>query len=204
MTLEALVAGHRSLLLTRSELLAGLTELLSVSPAELDAARQLLRQEPELAAAFETWLDDLKFHPQLLSRGRLIVPSTELLARLGPLTVHADSPAVTAVLVAHGPLDISSLVGAQARLGGAGEERDWSTAIQVIARRVAGAADPEVIVLLSFADKDAPTERAVQQDRIRLFQDGVEIGHAVPSRKVASKASPRELDDEFLPDVEAA
>jgi len=89
MTLDGVLDAYRRKLLTVSELFASLTALLSEHPEDLAATRAALAFDHAASAAFEEWLDDLRFQPVILLGNRHVHVSRELAQRLGPPNMPA-------------------------------------------------------------------------------------------------------------------
>ena len=101
MTLAALVEAYRDGDLTRDELFASVTRLLSAEPGALRAARAALSFDPAVASDFEAWLQGLGAGPQILLGGRRVAVTSALLAaaaapeaRRYVETIYAEGAAV--------------------------------------------------------------------------------------------------------------
>ena len=82
MTRVALVEAYRGGDLTRDELYAGLTKLLSADPKSLRQARSELNFDPAVRAGFEAWLEDLRGGPQILLGGQHVTVTSTLISAL--------------------------------------------------------------------------------------------------------------------------
>jgi hypothetical protein len=82
MTLVALVEAYVDGDLTRDELFAALTQLLSADPAALRAARAALNVDPAVRAGFEAWLEGFRARPQILLGGRHVPVTAALVSAL--------------------------------------------------------------------------------------------------------------------------
>jgi hypothetical protein len=82
MTLVAIVEAYRGGDLTRDELYAGLTKMLSATPTALQLARAELNFEPSVRAGFEAWLEELRSGPEILLGGRHVIVTNELISAL--------------------------------------------------------------------------------------------------------------------------
>ena len=82
MTLPDLVDMFRAGELTREELFAALTKLLSADPGALREARSALSFDAALRIRFEAWLDGLRRHPAISLGGRAVLVTGALVSAL--------------------------------------------------------------------------------------------------------------------------
>ena len=84
MTLSALIEAYRGGDLTRDELFASLTMLLSADPGALRAARAGLSFDSGVRSDFEAWLQGLANRPQIRLGGRGVAVTSALVSALAP------------------------------------------------------------------------------------------------------------------------
>jgi len=82
MTLAALIEAYRDGYLTRDELFASVTRLLSADPGALRTARAALNFDPVVGSEFESWLQELRDRPQIILGGRPVPVASALIDAL--------------------------------------------------------------------------------------------------------------------------
>lgn len=82
MTIHGLLEAFSRGELTRDELFAAMTKVLSMTPALLREARAAVDFDPAVRSEFEAWLVRLRGHPAIALGGRRVAVTSELIAAM--------------------------------------------------------------------------------------------------------------------------
>jgi hypothetical protein len=189
MSLEALIHAYQEGNVTRTELFAALTQLLSANPEMLSATKQELAFEADTSAAFESWLEDLKSFPRVTLGAHPVVVSAALVSLLGPpreVAVRTDARTglpilTTAEVTFHVPASRrpTKRFAAQLRTttDAEGAFGRWRVVVEPMAEVEAEDGTAKVGVVISLASPDAPLDLLRPGD-VELFQGTERIGVA--------------------------
>lgn len=209
MTIDSVIAAHRKKLLTRAELFASLTAILSACPGDLATVRGAIAIDASVANAFEDWLDELKCYPVIALGDRPVMVSRGLVDRLGPPNMPAAKAdadtGLKIITMAKVHFDLPpderprGTFGAQVRVarGDSGSAEHYS----VVVRQVADVDAGDIRDVAGFIGLVAPDPPAdLLRGTIELFRNGVRIGVASITRlgETTLPSRDRRIDFDFL------
>ena len=209
MTRDELLDGYRNHLLTRTELFASLTAVLSARPDEVDATRTALAFEEGLRAAFDEWLEELKSYPAVLLGNEHVPVSRELVSRLGPPAIPPPGDVITIARISFTAPPGERPTGvfaAQVKTPADGETIPYGqhrVVVQPVAELDIAEAESSVAALIALSSPDAPRE--ILDGEVELFQGTTRVATAwiEPSRAQPAMRRSREIDVDFLAEAAA-